>query len=91
MVVGLPPNVAYDQHEFELRSGDLLAVFSDGIPEAENAGEQEFGEARLGELLQQRSAEPLDAIIPIVTEAVREWTHDPDSRDDTTLVLLRKR
>jgi serine phosphatase RsbU (regulator of sigma subunit) len=90
MVVGLLPNVRYEQREFALQQGDLVAIFSDGIPEAENAQEQEFGEARLGELLAQHAAEPLDRIIQAVTEAVAAWAHDPDGRDDTTLVLLRK-
>jgi len=35
--------------------------------------------------------EPLDKIIETVTEEVRKWIHDPDGRDDTTLVLLRCR
>ncbi len=47
MVAGLLPNVKYEQQDVLLRPGDLLAIFSDGIPEAEDAAEQEFGEARL--------------------------------------------
>ncbi|MGH9723384.1 MAG: SpoIIE family protein phosphatase [Bryobacteraceae bacterium] len=74
-----------------LRQGDLLAVFSDGIPEAENAAALEFGEARLGELLAKHAGEPLENIVQIVTEGVRAWIHDSEGRDDTTLVLLRKR
>jgi sigma-B regulation protein RsbU (phosphoserine phosphatase) len=91
MVVGLLPKVSYDQREITLRPGDLLAIFSDGIPEAENATEQEFGEARLSELLAKNAGEPLEKIIQIVTGAVKDWIHDPDSQDDTTLVLLRRR
>jgi sigma-B regulation protein RsbU (phosphoserine phosphatase) len=91
MVVGLLPNVTYDQLEVQLQSGDLLAIFSDGIPEAENASEQEFGEQRLGELLSRNASEPLDKIIQIVTESVHAWIHDPEGQDDTTIVLLRKR
>jgi serine phosphatase RsbU (regulator of sigma subunit) len=73
-----------------LRTGDLLAVFSDGVPEAEDAAEHEFGEARLQELLVTQSDKPLDNIITAVTGTVEKWIHDPESRDDLTLVLLRK-
>ena len=90
MVVGLLPHVSYEQREFELQKDDVLALFSDGIPEAEDAAAQEFGEARLGELLAQHAQEPLEKIIQTVTKSVGEWIHDPDGQDDTTLVLLRK-
>ncbi len=90
MVVGLLPNVKYEQQDFLLRTGDLLAVFSDGIPEAFDAAEQEFGEARLAELLVIEGNKPLDDIITAVTGTVEKWIHDPEARDDLTLVLLRK-
>src|SRR5262249_35004375 len=79
MVAGLLPNVKYDQFEIELRKGDLLAIFSDGIPEAENAEAQEFGEERLGKLLAAHASDPLDRIIENVTDAVKSWTHDWDA------------
>jgi sigma-B regulation protein RsbU (phosphoserine phosphatase) len=90
IVAGLLPNVKYEQQDVMLRTGDLLAVFSDGVPEAEDAAEQEFGEARLQELLVTQSDKPLDNIITAVTGTVEMWIHDPESRDDLTLVLLRK-
>jgi sigma-B regulation protein RsbU (phosphoserine phosphatase) len=90
MVVGLLPNVKYEQHELLLRTGDLLAVFSDGITEAQDAAEQEFGEAGLAELLLTQIDKPLDTIINAVTGAVEKWIHDPEGRDDLTLLLLRK-
>jgi sigma-B regulation protein RsbU (phosphoserine phosphatase) len=90
MVAGLLPNVQYEQQDVLLQTGDLLAVFSDGIPEAEDAAEQEFGEARLAELLAAQMDKPLGNIITVVTGAVQNWIHDPESRDDLTLLLLRK-
>ncbi len=90
MVVGLLPNVKYEQQDVLLRTGDLLAVFSDGIPEAFDAAEQEFGEARLSELLVIEMNKPLEKIIAAVTDTVKKWIHDPEGRDDLTLVLLRR-
>jgi sigma-B regulation protein RsbU (phosphoserine phosphatase) len=91
MVVGLLPNVSYEQHEIQLQKDDLLAIFSDGIPEAENASEEEFGETHLGEVLAQHANEPLEKIIQTVTDSVHAWIYDPDGQDDTTIVLLRGR
>ena len=89
LVAGLLPNVKYEQQEFQMEKGDLLAIFSDGIPEAENATAQEFGEPRLGDLLAENAQKPLAEIIDVVTTEVRKWIHDPDGRDDTTIVLAR--
>ncbi len=90
MVAGLLPNVNYEQQEVLLQTGDLVAAFSDGIPEAEDAAEQEFGEARLAELLVAQFDKPLDNIIATITGAVQKWIHNPEGRDDLTLLLLRK-
>ncbi|HVB36991.1 MAG TPA: SpoIIE family protein phosphatase, partial [Vicinamibacterales bacterium] len=90
MVVGLLPDRKYEQQDILLRRGDLLAIFSDGIPEAMDRAEEEFGEARLAELLLAQADEPLDKIITAVTGTVEQWIHDPEGRDDLTLVLLRK-
>lgn len=90
MVVGLLPNVTFEEHYILLEKGDLLAIFSDGIPEAEDAAAREFGENRLAELLVAQASEPLDRITSVVTRAVEKWIHDPETRDDLTLLLLRK-
>jgi sigma-B regulation protein RsbU (phosphoserine phosphatase) len=91
MVVGLLPKVSYEQRELMMQKDDLVAIFSDGVPEAESVSEEEFGNDRLAALLVQNSSEPLDKIIQAITNAVEKWAHDPDARDDTTIVLLRKR
>jgi len=91
LVAGLLPKAKYEQQEFQVRPGDLIAIFSDGIPEAEDAQQQEFGEARLASLLTQHATKPLDEIIQIILKAIADWAHDPDARDDTTIVLARGR
>jgi len=91
LVAGLLPKAKYEQQEFQVRPGDLIAIFSDGIPEAEDAQQQEFGEARLASLLTQHATKPLDEIIQIILNAIADWAHDPDARDDTTIVLARGR
>jgi phosphoserine phosphatase RsbU/P len=91
MVVGLLPNVKYQQQEIQLLPGDLVTIFSDGVPEAENAAAQEYGEHRLAELLVGNSGRPLDEIIKTVTDSVDSWAHDPAGRDDTTIVVMRRR
>ena len=89
-MAGLLPDVKYEQQDVLLRTGDLLAIFSDGIPEAQDAAAQEFGEARFAELLVSQFDKPLPDIFAVVTGTVEKWIHDPEGRDDLTLLLLRK-
>jgi phosphoserine phosphatase RsbU/P len=90
MVVGMFPEYPFEEGVVELQKGDLLAAFTDGITEAENAQGEQFGDARLTELLIQNRDKPLDDVLAIVTRAVRDWAYDPDNQDDTTMVLARK-
>src|SRR5260370_5855166 len=51
MVAGLLPDVKYEQQEVLLQTDHLLALFSDRIPQAIDAAQQEFGESRPAQLL----------------------------------------
>jgi sigma-B regulation protein RsbU (phosphoserine phosphatase) len=89
-VVGIFPEYPFEQVDVPLETGDLLAAFTDGITESENAREEQFGEERLIELLRRNRNRPLDEIIQSVMDAVGSWTHDPSMRDDITMLLARK-
>ncbi len=90
IVVGILPDAPYEQVVIQLQPGDLLAAFTDGITESENEKGEEFGETRLAGLLVEHAAKPLDRIVEIVTQTVREWAYDFDNRDDTTMLLARR-
>jgi serine phosphatase RsbU (regulator of sigma subunit) len=88
-VLGIMPEIGYLEESRELRPGDLLAVYSDGVTEAEHPEHGEWGEERLAELLIARKGEPAERIVDCVTEAVREWTLDAPPADDITIVVAR--
>ena len=73
-----------------LAPGDLLAIYSDGVTEAANPAQEEFGEARLMEALRQHRGEPAAAIIQAVTAALAEFCGTAPQTDDITLVVARK-
>jgi serine phosphatase RsbU (regulator of sigma subunit) len=87
--LGIMANGVYDSGQIVLEPGDLLVVFTDGVVEAENASELEFGEPRLLECVQtvapKRANDALRAILSSVDAHVgRTRQHD----DITALVLL---
>jgi sigma-B regulation protein RsbU (phosphoserine phosphatase) len=89
-VVGLMPLFTYEQQVVQLQPGDLLAMFTDGVTEAEDASREQFGDDRLATLLMEHRDKPLEEVVRIVTDRVREWAHDPDNADDTTILLARR-
>ncbi len=90
-VVGAFPFSKYEESKLELRSGDLLLCYTDGITEPENEYGEMFGEERLIELVAKNADRDEAQIIESVMERVREWTGVPELSDDMTVLLARKR
>jgi sigma-B regulation protein RsbU (phosphoserine phosphatase) len=89
-VVGLFENVSFPEATIQLRPGDVLVAYSDGVTEPEN-DYGEFGEERLIQLVRANRHLPLERITEIVTSAVADWIGDNEQPDDVTLVLARAR
>jgi sigma-B regulation protein RsbU (phosphoserine phosphatase) len=90
-VVGAFPFSNYEESKLELRSGDLLVCYTDGVTEPENEYGEMFGEERLIELVAKNVDRNEAQIIDCVMERVREWTGVPELSDDMTVLLARKR
>jgi sigma-B regulation protein RsbU (phosphoserine phosphatase) len=89
-VIGLFDHKSYDEASVQLRRGEILLAYSDGVTEPENDF-GEFGERRLIELVQDNRELPLAKINEIVTAAVDDWIGANEQPDDVTLVLARAR
>jgi len=89
-VVGLFDSRSYEEGSVELRRGELLLAYTDGVTEPENDF-GEFGERRLIDLLRENRDLPLPRISEIVTAAVDDWIGANEQPDDITLVLARAR
>ncbi|MDP8990031.1 MAG: PP2C family protein-serine/threonine phosphatase, partial [Acidobacteriota bacterium] len=90
MVVGAFPLTKYSESQVELKCGDLLVFFTDGITEPENAYGEMFGEDRLAELISRHAHLNEDQIMEAVWKSVGEWSGDGELADDRTLLLARK-
>jgi phosphoserine phosphatase RsbU/P len=89
-VVGLFDNLSFPEATVQLRPGDVLVTYTDGVTEPENDYD-EFGEERLIQLVRENRHLPLERITEIVTAAVLEWIGENEQPDDVTLVLARAR
>ncbi len=91
LMVGAFPFATYEESKLELRSGDLLVCYTDGITEPENEYGEMFGEERLIEIIAKNADRDEQQIIQSVMESVRQWTGVPELSDDMTVLLARKR
>lgn len=91
MVVGAFPFARYSESRLNMRGGDMLVLYTDGITEPENEYGEDFGEQRLRELLIANADRDGFEITAAVVDAVRRWTAFPEElQDDMTLLVLRK-
>jgi sigma-B regulation protein RsbU (phosphoserine phosphatase) len=88
-VLGLLPEGQYEQGEQSILANDLLVAFSDGIVEAPNAANEEFGEARLIRVVLDAWNSSPENIRDTVLSAVRTFVKDTPVADDQTLVVAR--
>ncbi len=86
-VLGLFESAAYNASSIELEAGTVLAIFSDGITEAVNDADEEFGEERLVEALRESLSRPPEAIYRHVIAQVRLWQGNLKQHDDITLIV----
>jgi phosphoserine phosphatase RsbU/P len=88
-VIGLLLDCAYGQGEVQLGPGDLLVAFTDGVSEAMNAAQEEWGEERLLPVLQELRCEPPALVIERVMAAADAHVNGAPQHDDMTLVVAR--
>ena len=90
MALGIVPDAVYDVLETKLVPGDRLFLFTDGITEANDASDNEYGEERLEARLTAQRALPPPELIESVREDVLAFCGNIRPRDDMTMMLVAR-
>lgn len=88
-VVGLLEDARFESGSVELAAGDLLAVVTDGVTEAESEGGEEFGDSRVLAALSSGAEAGAEATRDHLVRAVDDWVGDAGCGDDLTVLILR--
>jgi phosphoserine phosphatase RsbU/P len=91
LVIGLFPVARYEEGAITLHPGDVLLAFSDGVPEAHDPAEDEFGEDRLKELLRGTAHLPVNDMAARILDELRNWMRAAPQFDDLTFILMKVR
>jgi sigma-B regulation protein RsbU (phosphoserine phosphatase) len=90
-VVGLLESFPYQQDSLIVAPGDILVLFTDGISEAMNNSDEEWGEPQLLEAIEACDGLAPSEIITRVMQAADRFAAGAKQHDDMTLVVLRSK
>lgn len=89
--LGIVPNCEFNGGSIDLKVGDTILFYTDGVTEANNENDELFGEDRLAELGSKLAGSDAKTFGEQIVKAVHEFSGNvPQSDDITTLVLKRK-
>jgi sigma-B regulation protein RsbU (phosphoserine phosphatase) len=90
VAVGVFREAQFVAESARLEIGDILVLYTDGITEAINDDEDEFGEERLEALVIQHAALPAQELAELILEEVTAYAGEQNLFDDATLVVLKR-
>jgi sigma-B regulation protein RsbU (phosphoserine phosphatase) len=88
--VGMLEAAPFSSGQLTLEPGGMLFVFSDGIPEAQNAGGEFYEEDRLRDLLCRERDKTPGEIVAIVGAELRAFVGGASPTDDITMLLFKR-
>ena len=90
LVVGAIDDFKYSEETLQLEHGDTLLLYTDGVTEAINSGDEEFGEQRLQAVLAQLTSNSSQDIIERIKACVSDFAGEAEQSDDNTLLANKR-
>jgi len=89
-MVGAIADMTFQEETLQLEKGEILVMFTDGVTEAMNTQNEEFGEDRLMDTLEEVTMHSSQEIIDAVKADVKTFTGEAEQSDDITLLVLKR-
>jgi phosphoserine phosphatase RsbU/P len=87
--LGMFPEAKYEEFSLATRPGDSVIFFSDGIPDAQNADGEMFGDELLMKVIRENQHKSASEMATTILDEVTKFQGDVDRFDDETVVVLR--
>jgi sigma-B regulation protein RsbU (phosphoserine phosphatase) len=88
--IGILSGTRYATQTRAFPAGSCVVLYSDGITEAEDVSDEEFGNERLEALLEQHLDYSASLIRDQIADAVDSFVGEAPQKDDETLVIVRR-
>ena len=89
ILLGVQADAEYEEGEVSLNPGDILFMYTDGVCEAMNCSEEEFGENRLVKLVSTNRRLPLSDLVYLIEKEVEVHHGSSEYDDDFTILVAR--
>jgi sigma-B regulation protein RsbU (phosphoserine phosphatase) len=89
--VGVVEGVIFEATRVQLKTNDVLVLFSDGLAEAANTRNELFGFDRLNEVVAQCAEDSIETMMKTILDAVEDFSRGAGQADDLTLLIVRYR
>ncbi len=89
LLFGVTENAIYEEGELQLENGDIVLMYTDGVSEAMDSSEEEFGEKRIASLAAKNRALSLPDLLALIERSVKHFHGDDHYADDFTLLAAR--
>jgi sigma-B regulation protein RsbU (phosphoserine phosphatase) len=87
--IGLVEEPAYTMETIQLRSSDILVLYTDGITEARNPQGEFFGTSHLVGLIQESRHSPAKDLVQAIRQGLQDFTDGIPFEDDTTIIISK--
>lgn len=91
LVLGAMEGITYQGDRLQLESGESLFLYTDGVTEAMDLGENLFSEERLQQELSRLTQKPIQEILETLLERVKAFSREAPQSDDITMMVLQYR
>lgn len=91
IALGVIDGLPFKKNELALNQGDTLILYTDGVTEAENVVKEQFGEARLEQVLAGCQGASCEEIVNRINSAVKEFAGEAEQSDDITVLVIKKK
>lgn len=88
--LGIKADAVFREGRTLLQHGDVLVIYSDGISEAVNPADEEFGATRLYEVISRNMDASAAGIRDRIEAALTKWSQGTPAADDITLVIVKR-
>lgn len=88
LAVAMMPGVPFEEHEIEIKPGDRVFVYTDGLPEARNSDKEFFGTDRMLDVLNKDPYAKGQALLTAMINEMSSFVGDAEQFDDVTMLIF---
>ena len=89
IALGVMPNIELEEKEISLQGGDIVVLYTDGVTEAINGKEEQFGKERLISIAEKNRNLPASELVKRIQQEVTAFSQGQPQFDDITLMILK--